>query len=107
MALCILFAAGNSAFAGDLGLYCYQNGDWGDVVGDHTTFMDTNNITHIVEHKEYVYTVLTSRESLFENYQYEVTKTNSDGTSERSYYKTQKYDQPVRVGDDLDCIVTD
>ena len=98
----------SSAFAGDLSLICFKNGDVGDYLEVSDEFMSTNTKSISFEHNQTLYKVFVSRKSLFENYHYAIYKVNPIDSS----FTVQEKDAPnyndwIQVDSDITCTVED
>jgi hypothetical protein len=96
------------AFAGDLNLNCFKNGDQGDYINDPVPYMQANTASQIIDFGGENVVVLVQRSSLFEGYNYDIiriNKANSSFTTKR--VTPDKYNDWVEVADGLDCQVDD
>lgn len=98
-----------SAFAGDLTLVCYRNGDNGDFVALDQAFADSGNTTSLqFEYKESDFVILVERESMFANFNFEMIKIKKNSLSfEKISATAPGLYESVRLDQDLECEISD
>ena len=96
------------AFAGDLGLVCYENGDEGQHFEPIASFHDDKAALSFQTEEGVTYVILVGRAEMFGRQAYEIIKI--DGTSKgfsKTYRTTLQYDDVVKISDKIDCRVND
>ena len=97
----------SSAFAGDLGLVCFKDGDVGNYIKDQTT-IEKNNVSVSFSESRKSYVILVERKTFFKNYTYEIiTIDNIDQSFKKKHVRLKNYDDVVDVDKNIQCQVRD